>query len=87
MNPPDWKEMPPYFVATYSGFLVVEDVPGGRTRKFTVANIRLATAFPTFDAADRAAKWAVNQIFPPDLDYFAILQVPRGPDVTEENHD
>lgn len=66
---------PPYYIACYGGFLVIEDVPNGHTRTFTVSNVRLATTFSSFLHADAAAKWAVGRLYPPDLQYFALLQV------------
>lgn len=68
--------MPPYYVAVYGGFLVIEsyDTPHGeRTKTYTVPNVRLASPFPQYLDADAAAKWAVGQLYPPDLRYFAIL--------------
>lgn len=66
---------PPYFVATYSGFLVVESDDNDRPRTFAVANVRLATPFDSFEHADATAKWAVRRMYPDDLQYFALLQV------------
>lgn len=67
----------PYYIAVYGGFLVVERYPDdvGRdiTKVYTVPNVRHATPWPDFGAADAAAKWAVGQLYPPDLRYFAIL--------------
>lgn len=66
----------PYYVALYGGFLVIESyaTPGGdRTKTYTVADARLAQPFATYEQADATAKWAVNQLYPPDLRYFAIL--------------
>lgn len=68
----------PYYVAVYGGFLVIEsyDAPDMRriTKAYTISDARSATPWHDFDAADAAAKWAVNQLYPPDLRYFAILQ-------------
>lgn len=75
----------PYYIATYNGFLCIEtprDRHGqpGRQRLFTTANVREATSWPTFEQADAAALWGVNQLFPPDVNYFAIFQAPHwGP--------
>jgi hypothetical protein len=76
----------PFTLAMYGGFLVVEtyDVPGGnRTKVYTVPNVRLATVYDTFEAADAAAKWAANHLYPPDLRYYAILQPPEWPAVAQ----
>lgn len=59
---------PAYYVATYSGFLVAEDMWA-----YTVPDLRIATRFRSFLAADNAAKWAVRKLFPPDVEYFALL--------------
>lgn len=64
---------PPYFVACYSGFLVIEYVED-RRKVYTVPNVRLATPFPSFDNADAAARTAIFAMYPPDLQYYAILQ-------------
>lgn len=67
----------PYFIAVYGGFLVVESYPDHddkiHTKVYTVANVRHATPWPNFEAADGAAKWAVGTLYPPDLRYFGIL--------------
>jgi hypothetical protein len=71
----------PYYVALYGGFLVIESydtVDSVRTKAYTVADVRLAEPFDTFDQADAAAKWAVNKLYPPDLRYFAILAASFG---------
>lgn len=69
----------PYYVALYGGFLVVEryrtDDNRTITKAFTDTNVRLASPFATFDEADATAKWAANQLYPPDIRYFAILEV------------
>lgn len=65
-----------YYVAVYGGFLVTEFYDtsvGPKAKAYTVADPRLATPFPTFDQADRTAKWATHRLYPPDLRYFAIL--------------
>jgi hypothetical protein len=71
----------PYYVALYGGFLVAEEysVPGKGTeiRRFTVPDARQADTWDTFGQADKAAKIAVDQLYPPDLRYFAILNVAR----------
>jgi hypothetical protein len=70
----------PYYVALYGGFLVVERYLADNrtiTKAFTDTNVRLASQFDTFDEADATAKWAVNQLYPPDIRYFAILEVAR----------
>lgn len=68
----------PYYIAVYGGFLVVEKYPGpvGRpevSKMYTVGDVRLATPWHDFASADAAAKWAVGQLYPPDLRYFALL--------------
>lgn len=69
----------PYYVAVYGGFLVVESYPvaGPRernvTKVYTVGNMRHATPWDSFAAADLAAKQSVGFLYPPDLRYFAIL--------------
>jgi hypothetical protein len=67
----------PYYVAVYGGFLVIETYPDGAgrtiTKVYTVPNVRHATPWPNFLIADSTAKWAVGQLYPPDLRYFAIL--------------
>lgn len=76
----------PYYVAVFGGFLVVEtyatpDDEGGsrsRTKAYTIADVRSATQWPTFESADATAKWAVNHLYPPDLRYFAVLVAPQG---------
>lgn len=69
----------PYYVAVYSGFVVIEryDTPqkGEVTKCFTTPDCRSASTFQTFDDADAAAKWAVAHMYPPDLRYFAVLEV------------
>jgi hypothetical protein len=66
---------PPYYIAVYGGFVVLENVPNGYQRLYTAPNIRLATPFSTFENADATAKFAVQRLYPPDLQYFALLQV------------
>lgn len=67
----------PYYIAVYGGFLVVEHYPGPDqrpvTKVYTVANVRHASPWASFERADATAKWAVGQLYPPDLRYFAIL--------------
>lgn len=68
---------PPFYIALYGGFLCVEHYSGLDNRRitkaYTVADVRLATPWDTFEQADLTAKWAVKQLYPPDLRYFAIL--------------
>jgi hypothetical protein len=77
----------PYYVAVCGGFLVVEYYGsavaknGKRERickSYTIADVRSATTWPTFELADAVAKWAVAHLYPPDLRYFAVLQVASG---------
>jgi hypothetical protein len=75
---------PPYYVAVYGGFLVAESFyVAGRdeevTRMYTVTDVRQADTWDTFEQADTIAKIAVEHLYPPDLRYFAVLVVPRGP--------
>lgn len=75
----------PYYVALHGGFLVVEgyDTPTGwREKAYTVSDCRLATPYPSFEKADAVAKWATGHLYPPDLRYFALLQVANGSDIT-----
>lgn len=71
----------PYYVNVYSGFLVVESYKtsqnGQVTKCFTTPDCRSASTFDSWDDADRTAKWAVGLMFPPDLRYFALLEVAR----------
>lgn len=64
----------PYYVATFNGFLVVENVRDARQRVvYTVADVRSATPFDSFEQADAAAKWGCGRLYPDDLCYFAIF--------------
>ena len=65
----------PYYIAAYGGFIVIEEHGDGRRRVYTACNVRLATPFRDFLNADAIAKWAVAQLYPIDLQYFALLQV------------
>lgn len=83
MNPETAMNHPPYYVAVFGGFLVIEYYDGtprdGQPMRicktYTIADVRSATTWHTFEAADAAAKWAVTHLYPPDLRYFALLQV------------
>lgn len=77
--------IPPFYVALYGGFLCVEtytplpntarrtDADGNISKYYTVADVRMATPWPSFEDADAAAKWATGLLYPPDLRYSAVL--------------
>lgn len=80
--------MPPFYIAVHGGFLIIERYAtphGQQTKVYTVGDVRLATPFDSFEQADANAKWAVGQLYPPDLRYFALLQVPTFTSETGEN--
>lgn len=67
----------PYYIACYGGFLCIENYwdnnDNRQSKAYTVGDVRVATPWDDFEAADAAAKWAVTRLYPPDLRYFAIL--------------
>lgn len=77
--------IPPFYVACYGGFLCVEtympapglkrrtDENGNVTKCYTIADVRMATPWPTFIEADEAGHWATGVMYPPDFRYYAIL--------------
>lgn len=70
-------ETPPYYVAVYGGFLVVDEFGHAkRVRSYTTPDPREADSWQTFAETDQIAKWAVARMYPPELQYFAIFTIP-----------
>ena len=71
---------PPYYVGTCNGYLMVETGHDERSRPYlrvyTSPDVRCATPFHSFEAADSAAKQNIDRMFPPDLAYFSIFCIP-----------
>lgn len=62
-----------FYVAYSQGFLCVKNTDKGKNKTVPVVDVREATPFPTFDAADTAAKGRLNG-------YYAVLGIGWRPD-------